>query len=107
MENQTIEPQQITEQPKKDRKGLAIAGFIISLGSLFAWALSFFGLPIPIVGIILSALGIKSSKKGLGIAGVIISSIAVVLTIVVSIVVIAAAAAAAALDNIDYSSLLS
>lgn len=104
MENQTIEPQQITEQPKKDRKGLAIAGFVISLCGLFSWVLSFFGLPIPIAGIILSAFGIKSSKKGLGIAGVVISSIATVVSLIVSIIV---AAAAAAILNSDYSSLLS
>ncbi len=58
----------------------ALAGFVTSLASLFV---PFFGLT-PVLGLILSAIGkmhakYEKSKKGLGIAGMILSIISLVI----------------------------
>ena len=61
--------------PKDERGGLAIAGFVVSLVSIVC---CYFGVVTGIVGLILSILGMKSTtKKGLAIAGVIISAVAI------------------------------
>lgn len=87
MENQTMESQQFTEQPKKDRKALAIAGFIIGCCGSFTWLFSFVGVVISVVGIILSALGIKSSKKTFAIIGLVVSALALIATIIYTVVI--------------------
>lgn len=57
------------------KNGLAIAGFVCSIVGLFVlW-------PLCILGIIFSAIGLKSERKGLAIAGLIIGIIGVVLVI--------------------------
>jgi len=54
--------------------GFAIAGFVCSLVGLFVW-------PIAIAGIILSAIGLKSARRGLALAGLIIGIVALVVAI--------------------------
>jgi len=56
--------------------GFAIAGFIASILGLFILPIVF--LPL---GIIFSALGLKSGKKGLAIAGLVIGIVGVLLTL--------------------------
>jgi PBP1b-binding outer membrane lipoprotein LpoB len=73
-----------TSEGEKKKDGFAIAGFISSVVGLFVlW-------PLCIVGVILSAIGMKSEKRGLAIAGLIIGIIGV------AIVLISGAALAAA-----------
>lgn len=66
--------------PMKDKPGLAIGGFVVAIVALLTFFVGFatywswlFGLILSIVGVVLSALGIKSSKKGLAIAGLVSS----------------------------------
>ncbi len=59
-----------------DGSGFAIAGFIASILGLFILPIVF--LPL---GIIFSLLGLKSDKKGLAIAGLIIGLVGVLLTL--------------------------
>jgi len=79
-------PAFVTEQPATDRKGLATAGLILGIVSLVIFCLSWFDFPVIIVGVILSALGLKSSKKGMAMAGLIMSLLALVLVIILIIV---------------------
>lgn len=68
-------------QPK-DQGGFAIASLVLGIVDLLAWLLPICGLPIGIAGIILGAIGAKSSKRGMAIAGIILCAIAIVLGIV-------------------------
>jgi hypothetical protein len=79
----------------QERQGEALAGFILSLLSLFAFISLFFGirgapdfflwlggLALSITGIVLSARGCRSiTRKGLAIAGLVISIVSLVLLV--------------------------
>ena len=68
-------------QPERGRD-LAIAGFVIGIVSLFTWFVPFISVPMPIVGIILSALGLRSpSRRIFAIIGLILSIIGLVIEI--------------------------
>ena len=77
--NTTVVVNQV--QPKKSN-GMATAGFVLSLISLLCCS------PLSIVGLILSIVGMTKAKdcdgngKGLAIAGIIISAIAIVFCII-------------------------
>jgi uncharacterized membrane protein len=80
MENQVMDTLEVKNQ--KDNSGKAKAGFILGLISIVAWFIPLFGVPVTIVGLVMSILGIKSSKKKLAIAGVILTIIFLILTII-------------------------
>lgn len=63
---------------KKDNQ--AVTGFILGLVSILAWFIPLFGFPITILGIIFSSLGLKSSKKNLAIAGLVLSIVFLLVT---------------------------
>ncbi|MGD0751396.1 MAG: hypothetical protein ABSA23_08300 [Anaerolineales bacterium] len=81
MEHQ-IEPSLPQNVPANDRKGLAIAGFILGTLSLCPWIHAFCGAPFAFTGLDLSILGIKSPLQTLAIIGVVISGISFVIVIV-------------------------
>lgn len=67
------------------KNGLAIAGFVSSIVGLFVlW-------PLCVLGIIFSAIGLKSERKGLAIAGLIIGIVGVVLVLAFGAALAAAA----------------
>jgi hypothetical protein len=66
-----------------DGSGFAITGFIASILGLFILPIVF--LPL---GIIFSALGLKSGKKGLAIAGLVIGIVGVLLTLALLMILI-------------------
>jgi hypothetical protein len=72
--------------PVNDKPGLGIASLVVGIVGLCPSALFFpcsglFG----IVGVILGLLGLKSSKKGLAIAGIILSALAILWAIIATI----------------------
>jgi len=91
MDSQPIEPANVSNQkpvpPQKSdsKRTLAIIGFILGILSLFSWLLPICGFPVAITAVILSALGINSSKGGLAIAGVIMGGIAILLALLNSV----------------------
>jgi hypothetical protein len=91
MNSQPVDPAGVLNQPiappqKSDSKRtMAIIGFILGIVSLFSWLLPICGFPIAIAAVILSALGINSSKGGLAIAGVIMGGIAILLALLNSV----------------------
>jgi hypothetical protein len=69
--------------PQLDRgRGMALAGLILGIIGIIVWLIPFFGFPVTIVGIILSALGRRStSRKGMALAGLVLGIVGLVLTI--------------------------
>lgn len=67
-------------------KTQAIIGLILGLVSIVAWYIPLIGFPVTIIGIIFSAIGMKSqTNKGKAIAGLTLSIIFLVVTIVNSL----------------------
>ncbi|MGA9397308.1 MAG: hypothetical protein WBV22_03520, partial [Anaerolineaceae bacterium] len=59
-----------------------IAALVCGILSLCSWLIPFCGGPIALAGVILGVLGMKSSKKSMAIAGLIMAAIGIVLTII-------------------------
>jgi hypothetical protein len=45
-----------------DRGGLAIASLVLGIGSLCAWIIPLCGIPVSVIGLILGALSLGSSR---------------------------------------------
>jgi hypothetical protein len=76
---------------KQKSGGFSIAGFVIGFLALILCWIPFFGLIIAILGIIFSSLGMKKNLRGLAIAGLVISIIAVIPAIIITLAVIGVA----------------
>ena len=62
--------------------GVAIAGFVVSLVSIFGTCAPVCGLPLTITAIVLSGIGMKSTRfKGFAIAGLVIAILFLVINI--------------------------
>jgi len=61
---------------------MAVASLVLGIVSLIAWFIPLLGLPISIVGLVLGIKSVKSEKRGMAIAGIVMSSIGLVLTII-------------------------
>lgn len=68
--------------PAGDKKGLAVAGLVLGIVNLCSWFVPICGGPLAIVGIVLSVLGLKSSKRTLAIVGIVLSGLGLIATIV-------------------------
>jgi len=64
-----------------NRSGLAIGSLILGIASLCAWFFPLCGFPVSVVGIILGALSLGSSRKGMAIAGLILAGLGLLLTL--------------------------
>lgn len=66
--------------------GLSIASFVLGLVGIVAWLLPLIGYPVTIVGIILGCVARKKNEKnGLSLAGIILSIITLIFTLMNSI----------------------
>ena len=70
-------------QPEK--KGQSIASLVLGICSFIAWLMPLFGYPVSIVGIVMGAMGMKKGGKKMAIAGIICSSIGLLITLINSI----------------------
>ncbi len=68
--------------PAGDKKGFAIAALVVGILSLCASGLWYSGALFSIAGIVLGFLGLKSSGRGMAIAGIILAAVGLLLTIV-------------------------
>jgi len=68
--------------PAGGNKGLAIGSLVLGILSLCASLGWWCGGPISVIGLILGFLGIKSTGKGMAVAGIILSGIGLLLTII-------------------------
>ncbi len=73
-----------------DRKGLAIASLVLGILSLcLVWfpVVGVVGLIGSVIGLVLGIMGLKSSLKGIAIAGIVISGISLLIGIVTVVVI--------------------
>ena len=76
----------VPEQPgKKDRVGMAVASFVLSLVSVIFGCCCGFGLIGGLLSLIFGFLGINSRKKGLAITGVILGAVALVIGLIFTV----------------------
>jgi hypothetical protein len=61
------------QQPQEEtkHKGKAAASMVLGIIGLVAWLIPLFGVPITITGLVLGIVGLKSSKQGMAIAGIV------------------------------------
>lgn len=84
---------QQTPAPQGGGKGLSIASMVLGIISVvFCCCLWYIAIPAGIIGLILGIVGIKKSSEGHGmaIAGIITSSIAIILGLVTAVIFISA-----------------
>ena len=68
-----------------EKKGQSIASLVLGICSFIAWLIPLFGYPVSIVGIVMGAMGMKKGGKKMAIAGIICSSIGLLITLINSI----------------------
>ena len=71
--------------PQEEEKGMSIASMVLGIVGFIAWCLPIAGYPVTIVGIVLGVRGMKKGGKGMAIAGIIMCTITLVLTLINSI----------------------
>ena len=71
-----------TVRTVSDRSGRAVASLVLGIIGLFAWMIPFLGLPIQIIGLVLGIQARASTKRGLAIAGITLSIIGIVLSVI-------------------------
>ena len=71
--------------PMTNRQGLAIAALVLGILSLGSFCLVFCSTPLGIAGIITGILGLKSSRRGLAMAGLILSVIGILVSVILFI----------------------
>lgn len=69
------------EQQVADKPGFAIAGLVLGSVGFIAWIFPLLGYPVTIVGLVMSAKGVKSSMKGMAIAGLVLCIITLCMTL--------------------------
>ncbi|MCD8500930.1 MAG: hypothetical protein LRY71_03685 [Bacillaceae bacterium] len=78
--------EQTHEQNNLDEhSGKAIASLVLGLVGLLAWFIPLFGYPVTITGLVLGIKGKRSKNRGIAIAGITLSTIFLVITVINSI----------------------
>ena len=72
---------EVYSQPVEEKKGLSLTSMILGIVGFLAWCIPLLGFPVCITGLILGIIGIKKGGKGMAIAGIIMCSITLLLTI--------------------------
>ena len=65
-----------------NENGKAIAALVLGIVGMLAWIIPIVGLPIGIIGLIMGILSVTKSGNGMAIAGIVLSIICLVLTII-------------------------
>lgn len=73
------------ENEKKQIGGKSIASFVLGLVGIVAWLIPLFGYPVTITGLALGCVARKNEKNGFSLAGIILSSITLGITLINSI----------------------
>lgn len=102
--NSTEETTQETkkvEEPKKDRKGFCVASMILGIIALVLFCLFYISIPCAILAIIFGILGLKSTGKGMAVAGLVTGSIGLIVTIAIIVIAFTAGVAAGISDAVN------
>lgn len=81
---------------------MAIIGMICGIVSIVFFCVPYFSIPCSIGGIVLGAIGLKSSGKGMAIAGIVCGSIGLVIAVVFIILILAAGISTEMLNSYYY-----
>ncbi|HMD52937.1 MAG TPA: DUF4190 domain-containing protein [Phycisphaerae bacterium] len=73
-------PTPSSNQPVKAGGGKATASLVLGIIGMLAWILPILGFPITITGLVLGIKSLESPRRGTAIAGVVLNTIALVLT---------------------------
>lgn len=68
-------------QPQHPRRGFAIASMVLGIVGFIACCIPLLGYPVTIIGLVLGILALIKGKNGMAIAGVILCSITLLLTL--------------------------
>ena len=68
-------------QPPRQSSGLSIASLVLGIVGIVACCIPIIGIPVNVTGLILGIVGMKKGGRGMAIAGIILCSIFLVLTI--------------------------
>lgn len=84
--NNNTNPKQAVESTEETANKKAQSGFILGLVGIIAWFIPLFGYPVTICGIVFSSKGLHSKeKKGMAVAGLVLSIIFLIVTLINSI----------------------
>jgi hypothetical protein len=75
----------VAVEPTKDRKGFAVASLVLGIVSLPCVCLAWVSVLPGLLAVIFGALGIKSSRRGMAIAGLIIGALGIIAGIALTI----------------------
>ena len=84
---ETVEKKDKTEN-RKDKKGFAIASMILGIISIVFFYELDISIPASIIAIVLGIMAIKSSNRGMAIAGLVTGIIGILLTILIFVTII-------------------
>lgn len=87
---QPYQPQPQYHVAPTQTNGLGIAGFVLSLVGLVLFWVPFLDVIAPLIGIVLSAFGMKHKPNGLAIAGLVIGIVALIIGAIITIGVLVA-----------------
>lgn len=76
-----------TNEPEKDRKGFAIASMVLGIIALVLFCIVYISIPCAILALIFGILSVKSSKRGMAIAGITTGAIGFILTVLLYVFV--------------------
>lgn len=80
-EKKQEEPKVETKEPVKDKKGLAIASMVLGIIALVLFCIWCISIPCAILSLVFGILSLKSSKRGMAIAGISTGAVGFVLMI--------------------------
>ena len=74
--------------PANDKKGFSIAALVLGIIALVLCCIWYVSIPCGIIALILGIIGLKSSKRGMSIAGILTGVIGMILSIVLVIAIV-------------------
>ena len=80
-EKKQEEPKVETKEPLKDKKGLAIASMVLGIIALVLFCIWYISIPCAILALVFGILSLKSSNRGMAIAGISTGAVGFVLMI--------------------------
>lgn len=92
---------QSTEEPKKDRKGFCITSMVLGIIAMVFFCLWYLSIPCGILAIIFGILGVKSTNKGMAIAGIVTGAIGLVISIFIIVMLFMYGVATGISDILD------
>ncbi len=81
--SEVVKTAKVVEEPKKDKKGFCIASMVLGIIALVCFCVWYISIPCAILAIIFGVIGIKSTSKGMAVAGLVTGSIGLIVSIAI------------------------